>query len=166
MEIQHNRARNPGAYVGAAILIVIGLTALIANLGGEKYAYEAIPFGIGAAFLVAYALTRQYGYLVPGAILTGVGAGVLGASLFNAADGGPYGAIGAGIGFLLIFGVDMLVSRETTRWWPTIPGALMILVGAGAAGQDQEFFRQIQIWSPALLIVLGVLLLVTRVRRT
>ena len=55
MEIRNDRSRNSGAYVGATLLIVIGLCALVANLWGSKYVYESIPLAIGVAFLVAYA---------------------------------------------------------------------------------------------------------------
>jgi hypothetical protein len=151
--------------VGATLLIVIGLCALVANLWGSKYVYESIPLAIGVAFLVAYALTRQYGFLVPGAILFGVGAGLLASSLLNASDGGPYVVIGGGIGFLLIFCVDMLVSGNTNCWWPVIPGGLMVLVGAGTAGENQGFIRQLEVWSPILLVALGVFILVAHLRQ-
>jgi len=165
MEIRNDRSRNSGAYVAATLLIVIGLCALVANLWGSKYVYESIPLAIGVAFLVAYGLTRQYGFLVPGGILSGVGAGLLASSLINASDGGPYVVIGGGIGFLLIFCVDMLVTRNTMRWWPVIPGGLMVLVGAGTAGESQGLIRQFEVWSPILLIALGVLILVARLRQ-
>jgi hypothetical protein len=165
MDTRNDMTRNSGAYVGATLLIVIGLCALVANLWGSKYVYESVPFAIGVAFLVAYALTRQYGYLVPGGILSGVGAGLLTSSLLNASDGGPYTVIGGGIGFLLIFCVDMLVSRITMRWWPVIPGGLMVLIGTGMAGENQDLIRQFEIWSPLLLIALGVVILVARIRQ-
>lgn len=165
MEIRNDRSRNSGAYVGATLLIVIGLCALVANLWGSKYAAESIPLAIGVAFLGAYALTRQYGFLVPGGILFGVGAGLLASLLIKGTDGGPYVVIGGGIGFLLIFCVDMLMSRTTKRWWPVIPGGLMVLVGAGTAGETQGLIRQFETWSPLLLITLGVLILVARLRQ-
>lgn len=165
MEIQKDNRRNSGAYVGATILIVIGLCALLSNLSGNAYFGESIPFGIGAAFLVAYALTRHYGFLVPGGILTGVGTGLLISSLAGWSDGGPYTVIGGGVGFLLIFFIDMLVTGQTVRWWPVIPGSLMVVIGAGTTTGNQEVWRQIQIWSPVMLIALGVLLLLTRMRQ-
>ena len=131
MSIRSDKTRNSGDYIGATLLIVIGICALVANLWGKKYVEESIPLAIGVAFLVAYGLTRRYGYLVPGGILSGVGAGVLTSSLLNASDGGPYTVIGGGLGFLLIFCVDTLVSRGTMRWWPVIPGGLMVLTSLG-----------------------------------
>jgi uncharacterized membrane protein len=165
MEIRNDRNRNSGAYVGATLLIVLGLSALVANLWGSKYGYESIPLAIGVAFLVAYALTHQYGFLVPGGILSGVGAGLLASSLINASDAGPYVVIGGGVGFLLIFCIDMLVSRAAMRWWPVIPGGLMVLIGTGTAGENQDVLRQFEVWSPVVLIAIGVLILFARLRQ-
>jgi hypothetical protein len=165
MEIQKDNRRNSGAYVGATILIVIGLFALIGNLGGNQYFGESIPLGIGVAFLAAYALTRRFGFLVPGGILTGVGTGLLLSTLAGSSDGGPFTVIGGGVGFLLIFCIDMLVTHQTTRWWPVIPGSLMVVIGAGTTTGNEEVWRQVQVWSPVMLIVLGILLLLTRIRQ-
>lgn len=158
-------AQNSGAYVGAALLIVIGGAALIANLGGSTLVYETIPLALGVAFFVAYFATRQYGFLVPAGILSGVGAGLLVANLANVSDAGPFATIGGGLGFILIFAMDVLVSRTAARWWPVVPGALMVVVGTTSAADDQLIIRQLQVWSPVLLIAIGVLILVSRMRR-
>ena len=163
---QNNKARNnSGAYIGAAILILIGVTALVANLGGSKYVYEAIPLALGVAFAIAYATTRQYGFLVPAGILSGVGAGLVLSSLLGTNDAGTLVLIGGGLGFLAIFAVDMLVPNVSVRWWPLIPGGLMLVVGASTANASEEVIRQLQIWSPLFLVGIGVVLLLTQVRR-
>jgi hypothetical protein len=156
--------RNSGAFVGAALLIVIGVGALVANLGGGRTGEDAIPLAIGVAFMVAYALTRRYGYLVAGGILSGIGSGILTASLLGVTDSGPYAVIGGGLGFLLIYGLDLLSSGPRAHWWPVIPGSLMILIGGGLATDNEGFIRQVGIWSPLLLVALGVWILVTRGR--
>jgi len=51
------------------------------------------------------------------------------------------------------------------RWWPVIPGGLMVLIGAGSAGENQGFVRQLEIWSPLLLVAVGVLILIARRRQ-
>ncbi len=153
-----------GAYVGAAILIVIGSLALIGNLYGSQYTDQAIPLGIGLAFLVAYALTRKYGFLVPGAILTGIGGGLFTASLAGTADNGPYVVLGGGFGFLLIFAIDAIVAGSANRWWPIIPGGAMILSGSAMATQNEGLLRQFGAWSPLLLVLLGLWILIARAR--
>lgn len=158
------RPGNSGAYVGAALLIVIGLIGLVANIGGSQYVAELIPLAIGFTFMVAYAMTRNYGFLVPGAIVSGVGLGVLTSSLAGASDLGPFAVLGLGLGFVLIFVVDMLVTRASQRWWPLIPGGVMLLIGTGMASQSDGLLR-VDIWAPALLIGLGLLLLIVRMRQ-
>lgn len=167
METQPQGTRNSGAYVGALLLIVIGLAALSANLGGDKYIYEAIPLVIGIVFFIAYATNRHYGLLVPAGILSGLGAGLLLSSVFNATDQqvAPYLVDGIGLGFLSIFVIDLIVTRSAARWWPLVPGGLMVVIGSGASLTRQEITDQFGIWVPILLIVLGVTLLLTRARR-
>lgn len=165
MATQTNRDRNSGAYVGAALLIVFGLAALAANLGGSQLVWEAIPFGIGMAFLVAYVLTRQYGFLVPGGILAGVGGGVLASSILNVKDAGPYAVIGMALGFLAIYLVDIVATGSAARWWPAIPGGIMLLVGVDIASGNDAFVRTLQLGVPLALIAVGVLILVTRIGR-
>ena len=157
--------RRSGAYVGGAVLIAIGLIALLANLGGSTFFYQTIPLAIGVAFFAAYILTRQYGFLVPAGILTGVGAGFLAASAFNIADNGAYAAIGGGLGFLCIFVIDVLVSGSAQRWWPVVPGGLMVVIGAGNAPVEDPLVLGLQVAAPLLLIAVGMVILVTRMRR-
>jgi hypothetical protein len=167
MSTSPNQMRGSRSFVGPVILIVIGLAALANNLGGDRFAGGFVPLAIGIAFLVAYAASRKYGYLVPGGILTGIGAGLLAASLFRVTDtdAGAYAAIGGGIGFLLIYGLDLMVSPSAGRWWPVIPGSLMVVAGTGMVSGNQELIRQLGQWSPVLLIALGVVILVARFRQ-
>lgn len=167
MSTSPHQMRRSRSFVGPVILIVIGLGALVSNLGGDWFAGSFVPLAIGFAFLVAYAASRKYGYLVPGGILTGIGASLLAASVFRVTDtdAGAYAAIGGGIGFLLIYALDLLVSASAHRWWPVIPGSLTVVAGAGMMSGSQELIRQLGLWSPVLLIALGVVILVARLRK-
>lgn len=167
MENKQQSTRNSGAYVGAVLLIVIGLAALVANLGGDKYVYQAIPLVMGVAFFVAYASTRRYGFLVPAGILSGLGAGLLASSIFNATDQqvAPYIVDGLGLGFLSIFAIDLLVTRTAARWWPLVPGGVLVVIGSSATLSRQQVTDQVGIWVAVLLIVLGIGMLFTRTRR-
>jgi hypothetical protein len=120
---------------------------------------EAIPLLIGAGFLVAYAVTRSYGFLIPGGILTGLGTGIV-----VAAAGGSGGApvLGLGIGFLTIAVIDRLVRGATPGfWWPLIPGGILTAVGLTATPGTRELMPLV---GPAALVVAGLLLLLSRRR--
>jgi hypothetical protein len=165
MQISPRQTSHPsGAYVGGAVLIVIGLLALVSNLSGINDIGEAIPLGIGLAFIAAYAMTRHYGFLVPGGILTGIGSGILAAFVVGVTDNGTYVVLGGGLGFLLIYAVDLLVTQVTLRWWPVIPGAAMLVIAGGMATQNQGLIRDMGLWSPLVLVVIGVWILVARSR--
>jgi hypothetical protein len=153
--------RATGAYIVAALLIVIGGLALVANLTGAAITGLSIPLAIGIAFVVAYAMTRKYGFLVPAGVLTGFGTGLLVASLLDVTDNAAFILIGGGVGFLLIYIVDIVVSGSALRWWPLIPGGILTAVGTSIA-QQEEGLKQLGMWWPVVLIALGVLLLFGR----
>jgi hypothetical protein len=153
--------RATGPYIVAALLIVIGGLALVANLTGAAITGLSIPLAIGIAFAVAYAMNQKYGFLVPAGVLTGFGTGLLVASLLDIADSGAFILIGGGIGFLLIYIVDIVVSGSALRWWPLIPGGILTAVGTSIA-QQQEGLKQVGMWWPVLRIALGLLLLFGR----
>lgn len=137
------------------ILIALGVALLVAfttDVGGE-----AIVGFLGLAFLVAYATTRAYGYLVPGGILTGLGAGLIVESL-----GGPSAAIplGLGGGFLAIALIHRLVGPTGSGWWwPLIPGGVLTVVGASNLPGIPNLWRYLV---PVALIAIGGLLLLRR----
>jgi hypothetical protein len=137
------------------ILVLLGLLLLVVlrtEVGGE-----AIPLFIGVGFLIAYAATRQYGFLVPGGVLTGLGAGVVVA----AADGaGTAPVLGLGLGFLGIAVVDRLVRGSAPGfWWPVIPGGILTVVGLATMRATQPLMRYIV---PGLLVVVGLALVLSR----
>jgi len=158
------RRHGSGAIVVAALLIVVGFCALFGNLVNERIGADMIPLGIGLAFLVAYFATRRYGFLVPGAIVTGVGAGLALADAIGTTDNGAIVVVAGGLGFLAIYFIDLLFARETNRWWPAIPGGLMMLAGAASATDAAWGTQVAKVAVPLVLIALGVVLLVTRVR--
>jgi len=161
---QTPRAANT-SHLGAFLLIAIGALMLVANLaGGGNLAGGLVLLAIGAAFAMAYVLSRKYGFLVPAGILTGLGGGVLIGQVANASENdlGIYATLGLGIGFLLIYAVDAIVTGSFIRFWPVIPGGIMFLVGGGLATNNEGFLKTIGTWSPALLVLIGVWLLFVR----
>src|ERR1051326_670374 len=169
MQLQPTPTQTPRAanapHLGAFLLIAIGTLMLVANLsGGGNLAGGLVVLAIGAAFAMAYVLSRKYGFLVPGGILTGLGGGVLIGQMANASDNdmGIYAVLGLGIGFLLIYAVDAIVTGSLVRFWPVIPGGIMFLVGGGLATNNEGFLKTVGVWSPLLLVVIGVWLLFVR----
>jgi hypothetical protein len=144
--------------VTGVVLIVLGVLFLLAQrveVGGE-----AVVAAIGIAFLAAYALTRQYGFLVPGGIMTGLGVGII---YENRLDGsGAPILLGLGVGFLAIYAVSSLRSRMPGNWWPLIPGTVLAFIGLMLAANATGALATIGRWWPAVLILIGLYVVLRR----
>ena len=145
-----------------AILIALGALFFVVQLtdGGG----EAVVAVIGGAFLVAYAFTRQYGFLVPGGIMTGLGVGIV---LQNEAtpEAGGVVVIGLGVGFLLLYAIDLLVRQGAALWWPIIPGGILTAIGVLIEADQVQILNQLEWAWPLVLIAIGVIVLFLQVRR-
>jgi hypothetical protein len=147
--------------VAGIILITLGVLFLLGqslDVGGEA----AVAL-IGAAFLIAYALTRQYGFLVPGGIMTGLGLGIIFEDRVNA--GGAPVLLGLGGGFLLIYVVSVLRGRMPGDWWPLIPGGILSAIGLMLAANATGALAVVGRWWPLLLVLVGLYFVLRRPAR-
>ncbi len=138
-----------------AVLIALGVVLIVGQrmgVGGEGAVAAA-----GIAFLVAYALTRHYGFLVPGGIMTGLGIGII---YENRTQGqGVPVLLGLGLGFLSIYLIDAAGRRTARGWWPLIPGGVLTLIGLLQAAGRTGVLGDISRWWPVVLIAIGAYLL-------
>ncbi len=112
---------------------------------------------VGAIFMYAYFQTRpgyRVGFLIPGAILLGIGAGELLSNLAVVSfwRGGDITAFTLGLGFCLIW------AFERKHWWALIPGGILVLSSLSSVWMIGN------LW-PLALIVLGAYLLIDQSRR-
>lgn len=159
-QIAHGAGRGTrDQLVFAVILIVVGVVGLVArfwqptpDMGGW------IVTAIGLGFLGAFVYTRQYGYLVPGGIMTGLGLGIaVSQAVTWVTDEGEGGAVvlGLGLGFIGITVIGTLMKVDKPTWWALIPGGILgtigtlLLVGGGAV--------QLLDWWGVALILVGLL---------
>ncbi len=141
----------PARIVGL-LLVLLGATLLVVTTTG--IGGEVIVLVLGAGFLVAYAATRSYGLLIPGAILSGLGAGILASSGGVAGD---WPALGLGVGFLAIAVLDRLVTSERSGWWwPLIPGGIITVAASTQLAGVANAGRYV---GPIAVIVIGLFLL-------
>ena len=148
--------RDVGGWLPGVILIAVGVTLFavqLLNLDGE-----VIVLVIGLVFATAFAATRRYVLLIPAGIMTGLGAGIL---LEEAGVMGEPVVLGLGLGFLAIYGVDVLTSgaREPGRWWPLIPGTILTIIAGAESTFGPEGARVITQGWPLILIAAGAWLL-------
>jgi hypothetical protein len=141
-----------------AALVVIGVVAFaLQYFQGPGRAVVLLL--AGGSFVAAYFFSDIYGLLVPGGILVGLGLGSLG-EWWGVSVRDP-NAAGLGIGFVAIYVIERLYRRRA-HWWPLIPGFILIVSGFGARFGDVGHI----LWRslPAILIVLGVVLVVRAMR--
>jgi hypothetical protein len=148
----HERNLVPG-------LILIGLGVFLAVVELTGTGAEALVAVIGAIFLVAYAVTRRYGLLIAGGIITGLGLGIVWET--QVFESGAAVLIGLGAGFVSVYLIDLLVRQATAQWWPVIPGGILVTIGVFVGVEERALIGSEQLW-PAILIVIGALLLITQ----
>ena len=128
------RRQGRSALVVGFVLVLIVCGALVSELLPDYDRY--IPLLIGVGLLAVFFVTRAYIALVFGAILTGVGAGLLVSDAFyRTADAdGPGATLGLGFGFLGIWAVSYVMRLREHHFWPLIPGGILLLVHSALCG--------------------------------
>jgi hypothetical protein len=138
--------------VAGLALIVAGLALFFLRHSVETRVLMFLL--IGGAFVAVFLYERAYGFLVPGGIMLGLGVGLLAEdwSWLPIAQPAPFGL---GLGFLLIYALDHVLTREG-GWWPLLPGGMLVLVGIGL---QRDFLR----WTfregwPLAIVAVGLFL--------
>jgi hypothetical protein len=163
----HNsETRRHSGIVGGAILIAIGLLALLQQFVPVNWGLYFLPF-LALIFLSAGILGRRPGLLIPGGILAGIGAGAIAvqssllASMDEPVRGGLFMLFFAG-GWAVITGASYLVGK--VMLWPLIPAGFIGLFGlallAGEVGL--QFLTLAGYFWPLVLIALGLYLVLRR----
>lgn len=145
--------------LGGLVVFAVGFAFFLQSLRVPN-AGPLLFLALGLAFAGAYWMGyRQFVYLVPGAILVGLGLGLLIPATFEVgALAAPifYGALAAAFLSMTILAPGV--------WWPLVAAVPLALVAiAGAAGRTDLVPAPIQPFIfPVLLMAVGVYLLVGR----
>ena len=155
-------------WVGGLVLIMLGVVFLMNELFPGVLGGWTFLAGLGIVFLVAYILGKQYGFLIPGCILTGLSVALAlvenGIVSVDVEDGVIVGLLG--LSFLAIWLIDLLVSRgRPLGWWPIIPGAILTVVGAALFTDNEAWLESIGQWWPVIFIIVGVWILLEGIIR-
>ncbi len=158
--------QNRGRLIGGALMIGIGLYLLVAQFVQSEWMGLLIMPGLGLAFVLGGLIGRNAGLLVPGGILSGLGAGAyLVAEPFAAASemaqGGLFLLAFAG-GWALIVLLSWFIGQRVL--WPLIPGGILAVIGALLLGGGTGL--QILEWAgrlwPVALVLGGLAVLFRR----
>lgn len=161
----HHEAR--GRIVAGIALIAIGAVALLAQLTNWSILGWIILPTLALIFLAWGLLTHNFGLIIPGGILGGLGLG-----LFSMV--GPLSSLVAGAQpgvFMLCFAagwalITLLspITSDRVHWWPLIPGAIIGLIGLFLLGGGFTWaIMQLTGYAFALVLIgIGVYLLLRR----
>ncbi len=150
------------ATLPGAILLGLGVILFAAERVPESYESLAVIAGIGLILVTIALATRAYGPLIPGGLMVGIGLGVSAVENLPVEGLAAAGVIlgGIGVGFMLVYLLDILFLRASNAW-PMIPAALLIIGGAifyfaaraGVGAEAQDILNML--WG-FLLIAFGV----------
>lgn len=153
--------------VAGAVLLLIAGWALLDRYTSFN-AQLAVPLLLGVIFTGWSIVGREWGLLVPGGILSGIGAGMVlqrSSDLSRASDSGLF-LLCFAAGWVLITVISIAVFKRRV-WWPLIPaGVLAVLAGARLAGSEfQRAMAFVQDLWPWALLVVAAWLIFARPRR-
>jgi hypothetical protein len=158
--MQHTMHRRDVPWVGGVILVLVGLVMLAAYVVPDVGLY--VVLGLGIVFLAAFFYTRAYGFLVPGGILTGLGAGIL-LTPALAADGMLAGAAvlgGLALGFAAIWAIAALMHLEEAHPWPLIPAAILGTIAVFLAVGNPQALEYLGVVAAVVMIIGGAWLVI------
>jgi hypothetical protein len=143
--------QNRKQIVSGITLILLGLVLFLAMRVDVGSAVVLLL--IGGAFLAAYFYNADYGFLVPGCILLGIGAGQL-ADDYDVL--GHPTRLGLGCGFLAIYFIGLIYERKN-KWWPLIPGSILVILSVPNLWWVLDYLRD---YWPLILIIIGAVLVI------
>ena len=139
--------------VGAGVVLIVVGVALYLQQHYTRIGDEAVPLILGAAFLGGYFYKRQFGLLIPGCLLLGLGLGSIGEGWIDPSADGTL--LGLGLGFFAIWILGFLIEKRR-HFWPLIPGAALVLTALPQTDAVASYlFENWQL----ILILIGVCLL-------
>ena len=125
---KEDRGPTLAGQVAAGLTLMALGAALLALERLDGSAQHLLLILVGGVFAAGYFYKTAFGLLIPGGILIGLGAGLAYDSYSDSFAGDESAAFGLGLGFLLIYVVSLLYER-VNRWWPLIPGGVLVVAG-------------------------------------
>lgn len=154
-------------YITGAALVLIGLFLFAGQFIKAEWLGLTILPGLGAIFLAWGLISRNFGLIIPGGILSGLGAGILlietRFTMIDEVNKGGVVMLSFAAGWLLITLLSGPVSGKV-EFWPLIPGAIIGLAGGAllTGGMALEVLNLAGKSWPLGLIVVGLYLILWR----
>jgi hypothetical protein len=145
-----------------AVLLIIG-TIVAAGFVTDGYDQYSL-LAVSATTLVAFALSREYGYGVAAGITGGIGTGVL--LIVNATFAAAYTPavvfLSLAGGFAAVWLLGLLAVPQARHPWPLVPASVMGAIGLAFAAGQPGAIAWVQAAIAIVIVIAGVGLLVGR----
>jgi hypothetical protein len=148
-------------WIIGAMLLLVGFERLGNRLFPDLV--TIVPLLVGLGLLGLFFLTRSLGPLVAGGVISGLGLGILVATRGSPDFGAAGFLISLAGGFYLVWILGLMFERREVRWWPVVPGSVLLAAGAVvyAAGLGAQLLRIAVDWWPVVPIITGLYLLLS-----
>ncbi len=142
-----------------AFLLVIG-TIIATGLVSDQFSQYTL-LAVSAASLVAFALSREYGYAIPAGITGGLGtaAYVIAHGVFAAPYTPAVFFLSMAGGFLAVWLLGLIAVPQEKHPWPLVPATVLGAFGLAFAAGQPGAIQWIQVAIAAVIIVAGAGLL-------
>jgi hypothetical protein len=155
----------PERTVLGATLATIGAIVLLGFAVPDVERYTVLA--VSAVLLVAFAVTREYGFAIPAGITGGIGTMVL---LVTSGTIDPtltpaVVLLSIAGGFASIWLLGLAALPRTTHPWPLIPALILGLLGAAFAAREPGAITWIQAGVALALVVAGTAMVLRRDHR-
>jgi hypothetical protein len=131
----------PEKAVGGLVLVAIGIVIIAAQLipGFGQYTLLAV----GIVCLIAFALTREYGYAVATGITGGLGVGVVLSGIASDPYDGVIFMSSFAAGFLAVWVLGLGAKPRETNPWPLVPAAIFAAIAVTIVTESSLFLQAV-----------------------
>ena len=152
------------AVLGAALL-AIGATILAASVIPDLDRYTLLI--VSAICLVAFAVSREYGFAIPAGVTGGIGTMVLltSSGTLDPMTSGSVVFLSVATGFAAIWVLGLVADPIEKSPWPLAPAAGLGTLGVLLAARQPAAFDWVQIGLALLFVVGGVAMVVRQGHR-
>lgn len=110
---------NYGAVIPGAVLILLGIIFLLNELNIIAFNFFYVTLLTGAVFIAGYLISKTWGLLIPGVIITGISL----IFLFNVGDLWYLYPASVALAFLAVY-----ATKQDNTNWALIPGGILTAV--------------------------------------
>jgi hypothetical protein len=144
----------PERTVGGIVLVAIGLIIIVSRLipGFGQY----VLLAVGITCLIAFVLTREYGYGVAAGIVGGLGVGVVLSGIATDPYDGMVFMLSLAAGFFTIWVLGFFAEPPERNPWPLIPAVILAVVGLSIATDSPGLLDWLIVVVAAVLVIVGL----------